>query len=179
MFAQFRFYITGAVLILIVALGAAVYVQHARNKNLSTELNQAQDANRTNDAAIKDLIAEREQSGRTCESRLSAKDDLIRRMQSIDALASNKGGKHETNNNRSVDLGGTLLGALNGMYPAVHSQDGVCPAAGLADAGGAGLVSRKIYYCFCSDDDVRNLLKNYELEKGDRADLRTILDSLR
>jgi hypothetical protein len=204
MFAQLKLYaayfVGGVILILSLACGGEyLWIKHqaAELKTLNIELASAQDANLSSQATITSLLAERDKAGQTCQSRLSAKDDLIHRLQDIDALPSNStpntqnptlisGGPHDAKNqgnNQTVvadrHSGNPLLDALNGMYPAPGGQAGVCQATGAADPSGASVLSGQVLYCFCSEQDVKDLLKNRELDKSDSKDLRTILDGLR
>ncbi len=203
MFAQRKlsaaYFVGGVILIHSQAWGGEyLWIKHqaAELKTLNAELTTVQDANLSSQATITSLLAERDKAGQTCQSRLSAKDELIHKLQDIDALPSNStpntqnstlisGGPHDAenqgNNQTAVGdhrSGNPLLDALNGMYPAPGGQDGVCQAAGAADSSGAAILPGQVL-CFCSEQDIKNLLKNRELDKSDSKDLRTILDGLR
>ncbi len=185
MFAQLKLYAAYIAGALFIALGLTATIEYGiiehQKTTIGTLTNQLHDAQNANDAAqktITDLTVERDKSAETCEARLSEKDTMIRKFQTIDDL---KEDTHE--NTKAVDSGSidnTLLGALNQLYSAPSdSKPGVCQATNTAGAGGTGILSGQVRYCFCSDNDVRNFLKNMALSDSDRQELRTILDGLR
>jgi hypothetical protein len=188
MFAQLKLYaayIVGAVILALAATacGEYLWIEHQKTtiSTLKSQLVQAQDANATNKTTIDALTAERDKAGQTCQSRLNAKEDLIHKLQDIDAMSSaqsltfNNGGPHEI----GTTFSDPLLTALNSMYPAPDSKNGICQTAGTADSSGAAVLPGQVRYCFCSEQDIKNLLKNHELDKSDSRDLRSILNGMR
>lgn len=190
MFTQAKLYAFGAVLLIILGLGAAVWVQgvridglRAEVKALQADVESAKDANETNDATIKDLKAERDKAGKSCAKQLANMQTLINNLNKIDTTTGGANGTQAFGN--AVAAGGAwnsgdaLLDLLNGVLPGQGSrQDGVCQAASPAVSGGAALVSGNILYCL-DEVNVKNFAKDWALCMAWAKDGIQILDGLR
>lgn len=169
MLSQAKLYILGAILLVIVSLGVTVYVQHGQKKLLRMERDQVINANETNDKTIKELKAERDKAGVSCARRISDKDRLLADIMKIrETKGANDEQRAETTRNEvaaadTCRSGDPLLGLLNGVLPPAGGQDGVHQAGGPAGACGAQMVPCQVYYCFASDDDVRNFASDWAL----------------
>lgn len=183
MFGIIQKYLIYALYILLALSGATAGYYYLRcgqlaNKAaaLTHELTMAQDANAESTKTIAALTSERAASEKTCEARLRGYDATLAELQRIDGL---KGGTDGHGDGNHIDSGGDpLLDALNGMYPA-GGQDGVCQTDNPRDSGGSGVLPGSVRYCFCGEQDVKNLLKNNALARGDRENLAAILEGLR
>lgn len=161
MLSQVKLYISGAILLVIVSLGITVYVQHEQKKLLRMERDQVINANETNDKTIKELKAERDKAGVSCARRISDKDKLIADIMKI---RETKGANDEQSKPTSMDTcSDPLLGLLNGMLSPASGQDGVHQADGSTGTCRTEMVPGKVYYCFASDDDVRNFASDWTL----------------
>jgi hypothetical protein len=185
--------VIAAVIAVIMGGGGIAYkYQHAKLRASTADLKSCVEVNAETNATIQSMRAERESAERSCSARLKAKDRLFARLQEIDSLSSqptdshNNGGPNAKPDAKTVAKrpdsvsmhGDTLLGALNGMYPAHGDADSVCSTGGPGDPGATPVLSGAVLYCFCSDRDVKNLLKNQALRSAHEADVENIIINL-
>ncbi len=194
MFAQLKLYaayaVGGLILALTLACGAEyLWIEHqnAELKTLNIELASARKANADNLVTIMSLTTERDKAARTCEDNLQGYSATLAYLKQIDATPSANDKTTEVTNeirNPKSEIGNAspdpLLNALNGMsLPQANDGHSVCQAARSGSAAGSAALPGQVLYCFCSDDDVRNLLKNQALDDNRMRVLERDLDSLR
>jgi len=162
--------------------------QEAKIAQLSVNLDTALTANDEGVETIKQLKAERTRATRSCETRLAGYDATLEELMRINEL---HGGNHAEGNETVVDgnpvifSGDALLDMLNGMFPDLRgaeggNKNGICQAGGSGNAKGAEVLSGSVpQYCFCSEQDVKNLLKNQVLRSGRESALVTIIEGLK
>ena len=169
-----------AALLIICGLGYFwIQRQGVHIDQLEAHLGAAQGANGESTKTIAALTIERDKNAETCESRLAGYNATLTELQRIDGLQGGNDAHRETMSENSGPINGDpLLTALNRMYPA-GGQDGVCQTGNPGSAGGSAILPGSVRYCFCSDDDVRNFLKNQALMAGRESELVSIFDGLR
>ena len=148
---------------------------------LRAQLAAAKAANDESQKTIAALRVERTKASDTCEAQLEGYDATLAELKRIDELTGGYVNVSEISSSvtNTLGSGNVLLDAVNSMYPAPGGQSGVCQASGSPDSGGPNVLSSQVRYCFCSEQDVRNLLKNNALDRGDRKNFITILDGQR
>lgn len=184
--------VIAAVIAVIMGGGGIAYkYQHAKLRASTADLKSCVEVNAVTNATIQSMRAERESAERSCSARMKAKDRLYAQLQAIDGLTSRPSTSHNGGPNAKPNAqnvaeqpdsqrvhGDTLLGALNGLYPADSDQGGICQAGDPGGSGAAPVLSGSILYCFCSDRDVKNLLKNQALQDARGKDIESILLNL-
>lgn len=178
-----RPYFYGALVVVLIAAGVTIRWQYGTINQLKEDLYNAINANKTNQQTITKLIDEREKAVTTCEARLSAKDQLIKRLRSIDDL---KPASHQVVSPTVGVVGiavisGTdyILAALNGMLPGEgSSSDGLYSSGSPTSSAGADILPREVVG-YCTDEvGARNLLKNIVLLRAWALDTAMILISM-
>jgi hypothetical protein len=143
---------------------------------LTAQIAQCQDANKTNAATITSLTKERDGAAVECVTRLSIKDDYIKKLQTM----LNKKGDAANEKPSAISSGDDVFDLLNGVYPKANSKSGVCQgASGSAispSAGpGSGVLLRR--YCFATSQDAINFLVNIGAHWAREQDLESIIMS--
>ena len=190
MFTSIKAYLYGGMAVIILGLGATIWIQSGKIDRLKAEIKALQidvatavDANKSNQETMTDLREEIAKSGNLCEQRLHARDILNKKLRDIDNLS---GGNHEQNGGVIVagtgagntDGDNALLSALNGMLPGQGSgEDGVYKAVSAESTSGAALLPGQLGYCI-DEVNSKNLLKNVVLLRSWALDMQTILTSL-
>lgn len=174
MFTQFKMYVYGIASLVVLGMGLALWYQNGRIDRLKAEVKALQAdvetavaANKTNDATIQELKAERDKAGKSCAKRLADMQALIDNLNKIDTTTGGANGTQASGNTVAAggagNSGDALLGLLNGMLPGQGGgQDGVCQAAGPAVSGGAPLVSGDVLYCLDAVN-AKNFAKDWTL----------------
>lgn len=192
---MFRLYIAIGAFILLLASGGGVAwkYQQAKLRASTSDLKSCVEASETTNATVQAMLDERDVSSKLCTARLAAKDALFIRLQEIDRLSSRPtnsttGGNDGDANTDAENLAkrpdldpahtNTLLGVLNRVYPAHGGQDRICAARSAGDAGGTSVLPGAVLYCFCSDDDVKNWLKNQAVRDAHDSDVKNIILNL-
>ncbi len=194
MFAQLKLYaayfVGGLILVLSLACGAEyLWIEHqnAELKTLNSELDSVRKANADNLVTIMSLTTERDKAARTCEDNLQGYSATLAYLKQIDATPSANDKTPEASNENPIpnssfriDSDDPLLNALNSMFlPQAGDGRAVCKAARSNSAAGSAALPGPVLYCFCSDNDVRNLLKNQALDDNRMRGLERDLDGLR
>jgi hypothetical protein len=163
---------------------------------IKKDLLDCQDANKTNQETIGKLKDEVAQADRLCAARLkinSRKAGKIRQIEELkpyvpQADIKKDGGKDEKAN--SIVTGDALLNELDGLFnePAAGGKDGIHKATDTGAARETAVLSCQMaasghteaVRLYCLDaENVKNLLKNRELDKAYSDEMRTILEGLR
>lgn len=183
--------VSGLLVVALMACGV-LYLRCGQLSNEVTELEQEKEsiikANKSSKEANDLLLQERDKVSRTTDARLSSCMQKVYALQQIDQItggndAKQRGGPagNKVDTANSARSGDGLLDSLNRMYSSSTDSNGngVCQAVDTGDTASAELLPRSLRYCFCSDEDVRNMLKNRVLDYSDRVDRITIQDGLR
>jgi len=185
----------GVIIALLLATSGFYYLRCGQLTNtvssLTLSLTAATDANLVSQATISALKLERTKLSNICESRMQGYDETLAELIRIDGLKGGSNGQRDetfmgVGNGSGNGSGNMLLDSLNGLYPMpVGSEARVCEAGYTGNAESSGalpgsvLPSRGPLYCFCSEQDVKNFLKNSVLDRNYENQLVTILDGLR
>ena len=180
---------------MILALSGAVWYQsgvitglEGDKARLASDVLKCAAANDENQATIAQLVHERDKGGSTCESRLAAKDAIIKKLRDIYEGGSDGSAKVELVKpsvqcigvNRSAD-NDHLVNLLDGMLQVVPAGDrgagGVREAGSTASASGASILSGELGYCV-DKVNAQRLVTNVTLLRAWAVDMQTILTSL-
>ena len=174
-----RPYLYGAITLAVIAAGVTIKFQFDKIDKLKEDNIRAQEANKTNEKTITEILNERDSAITTCEARLSAKDTLIKRLRDIEVLRPStvKPGSPVVVGSSS---GGTdtVLDILERVLSGpTNSQDGVYSAVSTSSPGEARAVPGSLVYCL-DEVGAKNLLKNFTTLLAWAEDMRTILMSM-
>lgn len=186
----------------LIGFGGAWKIQDVRIDSLKVALKQAgndlkacQGANKTNRETIGNLRKEIAQADKTCTERLRINSKKTGRIRQIDELPpympnkENKGGKGDEKIS-TIAATDALLDELNSMFDnsAASNKDGIHKTAGSGASGKTGSLSCQMagggyteavrFYCL-DVENVKNLLKNREIDKAYQDELRAILEGAR
>ena len=190
MYSVISRYLMYGMAIVIAALGAYcgfLYLkcgnQEVKIAQLTLNYDTALIANAEGWKTVQALEAERTKAKKSCETRLAGYDATLAELKRISEL---QGGTHEQGGEVSVTggSGDDLLDALNGMFPDLRGTDGsgpngVCKTGSSGDPEGSAVLPGSVSYCFCSVEDVKNLLKDWVLTGAREKDLVNIIEGLR
>ena len=192
MFTSIKAYLYGGMAVIILGLGATIWIQSGRIDRLKVEVAQLQtdktvclSANVDNDRTIKELKSERVKANKLCEIRLA---DAYIKADTLRKIDETKGGQHneQTGDGNMDSTGGGNSGGRDALLDLLNNgmlsgqgggEDGVHKASGAERAGRAELLPGQLGYCL-DEVNSKNLLKNMVLVRSWALDMQTILTSL-
>jgi hypothetical protein len=137
------------------------------------------EANKASTETIDALKIERKKANKSCKTQMDGYDATLEWLRRIDNYT---GGLHVQNGENVVigNSGDDLLDALRLLFPVSGGdKDGVCKAGSPGNAQGTDVLPSEVSYCFCSVEDVKNLLKNNALDRGYENRLVGVIEGLR